>query len=62
MVQDVDHRTVDGRPLHEHLKEQELWGRIRIAARRNPALQAELDRVIMFYYLSKDDGESKNEN
>jgi len=62
MVKDVDHRTVDGRPLHEHLKEQELWGRIRIAARRNPALQAELDRVIMFYYLSKDDGESKNEN
>lgn len=62
MVQDVDHRTVDGRPLHEHLKEQELWGRIRRAARRNPALQAELDRVIMFYYLSKDDGESKNEN
>ena len=59
MVKDVDHRTVDGRPLHEHLKEQELWGRIRRAARRNPALQAELDRVIMFYHLSKDHGKRK---
>jgi hypothetical protein len=47
-----DSRTEDGRPLHEHLMESKLWGNIRRAARTDPALQAELDRVIMFYYLS----------
>jgi hypothetical protein len=50
---DYDSRTHDGRPLHEHLKDDELWGKIRRAARTNPALQAELDRVIMFYHLSR---------
>ena len=47
---------------HRRLSEDQLWSKIRLAARTNPALQAELDRVIMFYYLSKDDGKSKNEN
>ena len=47
-----DPRTEDGRPLHVHIAENKLWGNIRRAARTNPALQAELDRVIMFYYLS----------
>lgn len=48
-----DLRTPDGRPLHEHIKEDQLWGEIRRAARKDPALQSELDRVIMFYHLSK---------
>lgn len=50
-----DHRTNDGRPLHEHLLEDKLWGDIRRMAKSNPALQAELDRVIMLYYLLKED-------
>ena len=57
-----DHRTHDSRPLHEQLKEDELWGKIRRAARTNPVLQAELDRVIMLYHLSKDYGKSKNKS
>ena len=41
---------------HRRLNQDQLWSKIRSAARQNPALQAELDRVIMFYHLSKDDG------
>jgi hypothetical protein len=52
-----DSRTSDGRPLIEHVKEDKLWGEIRRAAKSNPALQTELDRVIMLYHLSKDDGQ-----
>lgn len=48
-----DHRTSDGRPLHDHLIEDKLWGRIRRAAATNPALQDALDRAIMIYQLSK---------
>lgn len=48
-----DHRTSDGRPLHDHLIEDKLWGRIRRAAPTNPALQDALDRAIMIYNLSK---------
>ena len=48
-----DHRTPDGRPLHEHLQEDKLWGAIRRAAPTNPALQDALDRAIMIYNLSK---------
>lgn len=48
-----DHRTNDGRPLHEHMREDQLWGNIRRAARTNPALQDALDRAIMIYNLSK---------
>jgi hypothetical protein len=35
------------------LKEDKLWGEIRRAAKSNPALQIELDRVIMLYHLTK---------
>jgi hypothetical protein len=35
------------------LKEEKLWEEIRQAAKINPALQIELDRVIMLYHLSK---------
>ena len=41
----------------DQLKEDKLWGEIRRAAKSNPALQIELDRVIMFYHLSKDNGQ-----
>lgn len=50
---DHDHRTWDGRPLHEHLKEDKLWSAIRRAAPTNPALQDALDRAIMIYKLTK---------
>jgi hypothetical protein len=48
-----DHRTQDGRPLHEHIMDAKLWGEIRRAAPSNPALQDALERVIMIYNLSK---------
>jgi hypothetical protein len=53
----VDPRTDDGRPLHEHLKEDKLWGEIRRAAKSNKALQSALDRVKILYELSKDNGQ-----
>jgi hypothetical protein len=37
------------------IREDQLWDQIRILERTHPALQAELDRVIMFYNLIKDD-------
>ena len=49
-----DPRTADGRPLHEHILEDKMWGEIRRMAPTNPALQSALDRVIMIYRLSKD--------
>ena len=50
-----DHRTTDGRPLVDHIREDKLWGEIRQAAKTNTTLQAELDRVIMLYYLINED-------
>lgn len=55
----VDPRTHDGRPLHEHMMEDQLWGQIRRAARTNPALHDALERVKILYYLSKENGNSK---
>jgi hypothetical protein len=49
-----DSRTPDGTPLHEHLKEAQLWGNIRREAKTNITLQKALDRAIMIYKLSKD--------
>jgi hypothetical protein len=49
-----DLRTDDGRPLHEHMKEDQLWGQIRREAKTNVTLQKALDRAIMIYKLSKD--------
>ena len=51
---DYDSRTPDGRPLHDHIQENKLWGEIRREAKVNPALQKALDRAIMIYRLSKD--------
>jgi len=50
-----DHRTSDGRPLHDHLMEDKLWGDIRRAAKTNVTLQAELERVIILYHLINED-------
>jgi hypothetical protein len=52
----VDPRTHDGRPLYEHMKEDQLWGDIRKAARTNTALQEAMKNVILIYHLSKDHG------
>ena len=52
---DYDSRTSDGRPLHDHIMEDKLWGEIRRAAKTNPTLQDALERAIMIYQLSKTD-------
>ena len=49
----VDSRTLDGRPLYEHIKEDKLWGEIRRAAKDNPALQKAMEQCIIIYHLSK---------
>jgi len=51
---DYDSRTSDGRPLHDHMMENKMWGEIHRAAKTNSALQKALDRVIIIYRLSKD--------
>jgi hypothetical protein len=48
-----DTRTVDGRPLHEHIQENKMWGEIRRMAKTNPALHDALERAIVIYQLSK---------
>jgi hypothetical protein len=48
-----DSRTSDGRPLHDHIMEDKLWGEIRREARTNPTLQDALERAIMIYRLIK---------
>ena len=50
----IDPRTNDGRPLHEHIMESKMWGDIHREAKTNPTLQKALDRAIMIYKLSKD--------
>ena len=40
LIKTYDLRTRDGRPLHEHLLEDKLWGNIRRAAETNPALRS----------------------
>lgn len=39
--------------LHEKIKEDQLWGNIRRAAKTNPTLQRALDEAILIYTLSK---------
>jgi hypothetical protein len=52
-VMGYDYRTSDGKPLHDHIMEDKLWGDIRRAALTNPTLQDALDHAIMIYQLSK---------
>jgi hypothetical protein len=40
--------------LYAQMQEDKLWGEIRRAAKTNPTLQTELDRVIMVYQLTKE--------
>jgi hypothetical protein len=49
-----DSRTNDGRPLRDHIQEDQLWGEIRRKARTHPGLAAELERVIIYYRLLED--------
>jgi hypothetical protein len=53
---EIDPRTHDGRPLYEHIKEDKLWCEIRIEARTNKVLQDALERAILIYHLSKNNG------
>jgi len=53
---DRDSRTPDGRPLRDHIMEDQMWGEIRRLARTNAILQEEVDRVIAIYHLIKDHG------
>jgi len=49
-------RTFDRQQLDIKLQEDKLWGNIRRAAKTNNALQAALDRAILIYHLSQEDG------
>jgi hypothetical protein len=40
--------------LIDQIKEDQLWGEIRRAAKKNTALQSALDHAIMIYKLSKE--------
>lgn len=51
---DYDPRTGDGRPLHDHIMDDKLWGDIRRAAKSDTTLHEALERVKILYYLSKD--------
>jgi len=56
MTTDVtDSRTSDGRPLIDHLRETAMWGEIRRLARTHEGLRSELERVIMYYELIKNE-------
>jgi hypothetical protein len=46
-----------GRDLkRKDLDEHNEWIKIRVAGKKNPALQEAIDRVIILYHLSKDNG------
>jgi len=49
-----DPRTSDGRTLIDQMREDQLWGEIRRAAKSNPTIQEALERVKITYYLSKE--------
>ena len=49
----IDNRTVDGRPLHEHIQESKLWGEIHREAKTNVALADILEQAKMVYALIK---------
>ena len=48
--------TPDGRPMQQHIDELRIWPKIHQAANSNPALRDALDRVMIIYNLSKQDG------
>jgi hypothetical protein len=46
------------RELKQDMAETQLWHEICITAKTNVALREAMDRVILLYHLSKDDGNS----
>jgi len=52
----TDHRTWDGRPLHDHMMEDQLWGQIRRMARTDAVLQEILESAIIYYNLKREHG------
>jgi hypothetical protein len=53
---EYDTRTSDGRPLHDHIMDDKLWGDIRRSAKTNSTLHKALSHAILIYHLSKDHG------
>jgi len=51
-----DNRTRDGRPLIEHIREDQMWGEIRRMARTDAGLQELLERAIVYYNLKREHG------
>jgi hypothetical protein len=51
---DYDPRTPDGRPLHDHLMEDKMWGEIRRMANTDEGMKDLLDRVVVYYNLKKE--------
>lgn len=49
-------QSMTARSKLDQLREDKLWGDIRRAAKSNTALQEALERAIMIYHLSKNDG------
>jgi hypothetical protein len=49
-----DGRTWDKRPLHEHIRDDQMWGEIRRMARTDPGLQDLLERAIVYYNLKRE--------
>ena len=49
-------RTAEKQSLIDDLREQKLWGKIHRAAKNNLLLQEALERAIMIYHLSEQDG------
>ena len=49
-------RTRDGRPLIEHIREDQMWGEIRRMARTDAGLQELLERAIVYYNLKREHG------
>lgn len=49
-------QSAKAKTLVDELRENKLWDEIRRAAKSNKILQEALDRAIMIYHLSKDNG------
>ena len=51
----LDLRTPDGRPLVDHIQEDQLWYKIRRAAQDNETIRDLLEQARVVYELSKND-------
>jgi hypothetical protein len=49
-------QSTKAKSLIDELEDQKLWGELRRTAKTNPLLRDALDRAIMIYHLSKNDG------